>query len=67
MLSYQRLRNLRGVGTGGRVAGRIAEAGGVTSRVTKVAKRFIGVPDFHYYALADGQRVLLPRLAVRCP
>jgi len=23
-------------------------------RVLKVAKRFFGVPDFHYYALADG-------------
>jgi hypothetical protein len=27
-----------------------------------VAKRFFGVPDFHYYALADGIAMLLSRL-----
>ena len=31
-------------------------------RVAKVAKRFFGVPDFHYYALADGIGMLLSRL-----
>ena len=31
-------------------------------RVTKRAKRFFGVPEFHYYALADGIRILLSRL-----
>jgi hypothetical protein len=31
-------------------------------RVTKLAKRFFGVPEFHYYALADGIRTLLSRL-----
>ena len=31
-------------------------------RVAKLAKRFCGVPEFHYYALADGIRTLLARL-----
>ena len=31
-------------------------------RITKLAKRFFGVPEFHYYALADGIRTLLSRL-----
>ncbi len=34
----------------------------LATRVAKVAKRFFGVPDFHYYALADGIAVLLSRL-----
>lgn len=31
-------------------------------RVAKLAKRFFGVPEFHYYALADGIRTLFARL-----
>lgn len=31
-------------------------------RVTKIAKRFFGVPDFHYYALNDGIATILARL-----
>jgi len=34
----------------------------LATRVAKVAKRFFGVPDFHYYALADGIAMLLSRL-----
>ena len=34
----------------------------LTTRVAQVAKRFFGVPDFHYYALADGIAMLLSRL-----
>lgn len=34
----------------------------LAARVTNVAKRFFGVPDFHYYALADGIATLLSRL-----
>ena len=30
-------------------------------RVAKLAKRFFGIPEFHYYALSDGLRVLLSR------
>ena len=32
------------------------------NRVAQVAKRFFGVPDFHYYALADGVSTLFSRL-----
>jgi len=38
----------------------------LTSRVTKVVKRFFGVPEFHSDALADGLRVLLSRLGMNC-
>lgn len=31
-------------------------------RVAKISKRFFGVPEFHYYALADGIHTLLQRL-----
>ena len=34
----------------------------LATRVAQVAKRFFGVPDFHYYALADGIAMLLSRL-----
>jgi hypothetical protein len=33
-------------------------------RVLKVAKRFFGVPDFHYYALADGIATILSHATV---
>ena len=33
----------------------------LSRRVTKLAKRFFGVPDFHYYALADGIAKILAR------
>jgi hypothetical protein len=31
----------------------------LTTRVLKFAKRFFGIPSFHYYALADGIARLL--------
>lgn len=31
-------------------------------RVAKLAKRFFGIPEFHYYALADGIRTILSHL-----
>jgi len=34
----------------------------LATRVAQVAKRFFGVPDFHYYALADGIGVLFSKL-----
>jgi len=34
----------------------------LSTRIAKVAKRFFGVPDFHYYALADGIANLFSRL-----
>jgi hypothetical protein len=33
----------------------------LTRRVLKAAKRFFGVPEFHYYALADGIAAILSR------
>lgn len=33
----------------------------LTRQVTRLAKRFFGVPDFHFYALADGIAALLAR------
>ena len=33
----------------------------LATRVAKVTKRFFGVPDFHYCALADGIAMLLSR------
>lgn len=34
----------------------------LATRVAQVARRFFGVPDFHYYALADGISVLFSKL-----
>ena len=34
----------------------------LTTRVLKIAKRFFGIPSFHYYALADGIARLLAML-----
>jgi hypothetical protein len=34
----------------------------LATRVTQVAKRLFGVPDFHYYALADGIATLFNHL-----
>lgn len=34
----------------------------MTTRIKQAAKRFFAVPDFHYYALADGIATLLRRL-----
>ena len=34
----------------------------LASRVTRLAKRFFGVPEFHYYAPADGIGMFLSRL-----
>jgi hypothetical protein len=33
-----------------------------STRAAQVAKRFFGVPDFHYYALADEIATVLSRL-----
>jgi phosphoglycerol transferase MdoB-like AlkP superfamily enzyme len=32
------------------------------TKATSMAKRFFGVPDFHYYAIADGVGALLRNL-----
>lgn len=66
VLDYERLRNLvalvlaaayfSAVWLGESLKLRI-----LSTRVAKVAKRFFGVPDFHYYALIDGIALLLMR------
>lgn len=67
VLSYERLRNLTALVMAAAyfAAGWLGESlklAVLASRVLKVAKRFFSVPQFHYYALADGMRVLLSRL-----
>lgn len=67
VLSYERLKNLVAVVL---VAvyfsavwlGESLKLAVLTTRITQAARRFFGVPDFHYYALADGLAVLLSRL-----
>lgn len=66
VLSYERLRNLTALVMAAAyfAAGWLGESlklAVLASRVLKAAKRFFGVPQFHYYALADGMRVLLSR------
>jgi len=72
VLDYQRLRNLAAMVMAAAYfaavwLGESLKLAVLASRVTKVAKRFFGVPEFHYYALADGLRVLLSQLSPRCP
>jgi hypothetical protein len=72
VLSYERLRNLAALvmATAYFAAGWLGESlklAVLASRVLKAAKRFFGVPDFHYYALADGLRVLLSRFPPQRP
>jgi hypothetical protein len=66
VLDYERLRNLvalvlaaayfSAVWLGESLKLRI-----LSTRVAQVAKRFFGVPEFHYYALIDGIALLLSR------
>lgn len=65
--SYERLRNLVALVLAAAYfsAAWLGESLKLTvlaTRVLKAAKRFFGVPDFHYCALADGIAVLLSRL-----
>lgn len=66
LLDYDRLKNLVALVLAAAffAAVRLGETlklSVLTHHVTKLAKRFFGVPDFHYYALADGIAVLLRR------
>jgi hypothetical protein len=68
---YERLRNLTALVLAAAYfaavwLGESLKLAVLASRVTKVAKRFFGVPEFHYYALADGLRVLLSQLGMKC-
>lgn len=67
VLCYERLRNLAALVMAAAyfAAGWLGESlklAVLASRVLKAAKRFFAVPQFHYYALADGIRVLLSRI-----
>jgi hypothetical protein len=67
VLDYERLRNLAaGVMAAAYFAavwlGESLKLAGLASRVSRLAKRFFGVPEFHYYAWADGSAGWLSRL-----
>ena len=66
-LKYQRLRNMMALVLAAayfsaRWLGRSIKLSILSTHVLKAAKRFFGIPDFHYYALADGIARLLSRL-----
>lgn len=72
VLDYERLRNLAALVMAAAyfAAGWLRDSLKLAvwaSRVLKVAKRFFGVAAFHYYALADGLRVLLSRFPPKRP
>jgi len=72
VLDYERLRNLAALVMAAAYfaavwLGESLKLAVLASRVSRLAKRFFGVPEFHYYALADGIGVLLSRLGVWCP
>ena len=67
VLNYQRLKNLMALLLAAAYfsavwLGETLKLAVLCTRVARVAKRFFGVPDFHYYALADGISVLLSKL-----
>jgi hypothetical protein len=67
VLSYERLRNLVALVMAAVYftavwLGASLKLAVLSTRVAQVAKRFFGVPDFHYYALADGLATVLARL-----
>ena len=69
VLNYQRLKNLVALVLAAAYFSAVWLGGSLklsvlATRVSKVAKRFFGVPDFHYYALTDGIAMLLSRLGV---
>jgi len=72
VLDYERLRNLAALVMAAAYfaavwLGESLKLAVLASRVSRVAKRFFGVPEFHYYALADGIAVLLSRRGLWCP
>jgi len=67
VLSYERLRNLAALVMAAAYftaiwLGETLKLAVLATRVAQVARRFFGIPDFHYYALADGLATLLSRL-----
>ena len=70
VLHYERLRNLAALVMAAAYfaaawLGHSLKLAVLASRVMKTARRFFGVPEFHYYALADGIGFVLSRLR-RC-
>ena len=68
VLDYDRLKNLVAIVLAvaffaGTVLGEGLKLSVLARHVTRLAKRFFGVPDFHYYALVDGIATLLARSA----
>jgi hypothetical protein len=66
VLNYERLRNvaalvLAAVYFSAAWLGESLKLAVLSTRVTQAAKRFFAVPDFHYYALADGIATLFTR------
>jgi hypothetical protein len=67
VLDYERLRNLVAlvlavVYFGAVWLGESLKLAVLLTKATSMAKRFFGVPDFHYYAIADGIAALLRNL-----
>ena len=67
VLDYERLRNLvalvlAAVYFSAVWLGATLKLAVLATRIAQVARRFFGVPDFHYYALADGIATLFSRL-----
>ena len=67
VLNYERLRNmvalvLAAVYFSAVWLGESLKLAVLATRVTQAAKRFFAVPDFHYYALADGIATLFSRM-----
>jgi len=72
VLKYERLRNLVVLVTAAMhfacvVLGTRAKLEVLAFRVLRAAKRLFGIPDFRYYALADGLREILTRHPRRPP
>jgi hypothetical protein len=64
LLTYERLRNMMALVLAGSYfaavyLGMRAKLEILTAHVLKAAKRIFGIPDFRYYAIADGIRELL--------
>jgi hypothetical protein len=72
VLNYERLRNLAALVMASAYfaaawLGQSLKLAVLASRVMRSARRFFGVPEFHYYALADGIGFVLSRLHLRRP
>jgi hypothetical protein len=67
VLDYNRLRNLVALVLAAAYfaatwLGESLKLAVLTTHITRISKRFFGVPEFHYYALADGIAALWSRL-----